>query len=461
MRKVFLLGLDCAAPELIFDKWRQELPNLRGLIEKGIYGKLESTIPPITCPAWMSMATGKNPGRLGFYGFRNRKDYSYDQMFIANSVVVKEPCIWDVLSGAGKRVILLGVPQTYPPKPVNGIMVTSFLTPSTKSQYTYPAELKEEIGEIVGDYKIDVENFRTNEKDRLVDEIYEMTKKRFQLARHFVEHKLWDFFFMVEMGPDRIHHGFWKYFDKEHRKYQPGSKYENVILEYYKYLDQAIGQLLGLLGKDTVVMAVSDHGAQRMDGGICLNEWLIKEGYLVLKEKPGTVGRLENVDWSKTKAWGSGGYYGRVFLNVKGREPEGVINLADYEKIRDELVQKLEALGDEKGNDIGTKVYKPEDVYPEVRNIAPDLIVYFGNLAWRAVGSIGLNTVHTFENDTGPDDANHSQHGIFILKDPRSKARGKREDLNIKDVTPTILNLMGIKVPDDMEGKSIYSYPSK
>nr|NIO67597.1 phosphodiesterase [Anaerolineae bacterium] len=192
--------------------------------------------------------------------------------------------------------------------------------------------------------------------------------------------------------------------------------------------------------------------------GICVNEWLMKEGYLKLKEKPEGIVPLEKaeVNWKKTKAWGAGGYYGRIFLNVKGREPEGTIKPKHYERVRDELAAKLTALTDEKGNPIGTRVIKPQDVYPECRNIPPDLIVYFGDLDWRSVGSVGLDRIHTFENDTGPDDANHAVNGIFIMYDPRGEHGGRKlEGLQLMDVAPTVLDLMGLPVPRDMEGKVI------
>ena len=116
----------------------------------------------------------------------------------------------------------------------------------------------------------------------------------------------------------------------------------------------------------------------------------------------------------QTTAWGSGGYYGRLFLNVRGREPQGLIAPEDYEATRDKLIAELEALGDPDGRPIGTRVLKPESrsVPVQVRGLAPpDLFVYFGNLRWRSVGTVGTGQIHTFENDTGPDDANHAQDG--------------------------------------------------
>lgn len=457
-KKVAIIGLDCAAPQLVFDRWIGQLPNIRRLMDTGVYGELESIIPPITVPAWTSMMTSKDPGELGFYGFRNRKDYTYDGLSFANSLAVKKDTVWDILSRNGKKSILIGVPQTYPPKPINGCMVSCFLTPSTKSQYTYPPELKNEIESVANGYMLDVDNFRSENKQQTVDDIFRMTKKRFAVARHMINSKEWDFFMMVEMGMDRIHHGFWKYFDEKHRKYEPGSPFNKVILDYYKYIDEEIGSILSLLDDNTTVMVVSDHGAKRMDGGICINEWLIREGYLVLEHMPKTITPVNKVkiQWEKTRVWGDGGYYGRLFLNVKGREPQGIIEPNDYEKVRDELIAKLEALGDECGKSIGTKVYKPQKLYRECNGIPPDLIVIFGDLYWRSVGSVGYNSIYTFENDTGPDDANHAQHGIFIMNSLGDNNGGRRlSNLHITDIAPSILNKFNIEVPKDMSGNII------
>lgn len=457
-RRFLIIGLDCFTPQFVFGRWRDKLPNLKSLMEKGLWGELESTIPAITVPAWMSMMTSKNPGKLGFYGFRNRANYSYDEMFYANSLAVKEPTVWDVLSQAGKQSVVVSVPQTYPPKPVNGSLIGCFLTPDTDSEFTYPPELKDELWKNVGEYIIDVKDFRTEDKVQLIRQIYQMTSRRFATVRYLMDNKPWDFFMFVEMGPDRIHHGMWKFVDPEHPKYQPGNRFENSILNYYQYLDEEIGTLLEKLGDETIVLVVSDHGAKKMDGGICFNDWLIREGYLSVKEMPDEPKPLknENIDWSKTKVWGSGGYYGRLFLNVKGREPDGQIDPADYESLRDELVAKIEALTDPEGRNIGSKAFKPEETYPVVNGIAPDLIVYFGDLNWRSLGSVGNPEIWSFENDTGPDDANHAQHGLFILYDPRNPGNGKEyKGAHVMDVAPTVLNGLGEDIPADFEGKII------
>lgn len=465
MNKLFIIGLDCATPQFVFDEWREDLPNLDRLMKEGIYGELKSTIPPITVPAWTSMLSSKDPGELGFYGFRNRKSRSYEELYFANASYVREKMVWNYLEEEGLTSVLIGIPQTFPPKPLRGIMVSSFLTPNKSADYTYPRMVREELDRIAdGDYIIDVKNFRTDDKDWLLDQIYLMTKRRFKVVKHYLKKEPWDFFMFVEMGIDRIHHGFWRYQDAGHRLYQSGGPYENVIKGYYQYVDREIGHLLENLDADTAIMVVSDHGAKKMDGGICVNDWLISRGYLHLKnsvEKP-TKLKMDMIDWEKTRVWGEGGYYSRIFLNIQGREPQGVIPQGEYESFRDDLKKELEDLGDEQGRTIGTRVFRPEEVYRSVKNIAPDLIVYFGNLSWRSAGTVGNKTIHIFENDTGPDDANHAENGIFIFRTDPARlgdagfTTGQMvEGLHIYDIAPTIFDHFGFSIPRDMIGRSI------
>jgi predicted AlkP superfamily phosphohydrolase/phosphomutase len=462
--KVLVIGLDCGDPVLVFDQWRDELPNLRRLMEAGAYGPLTSSIPCITVPAWSSMTSGKDPGVLGFYGFRNRADYSYENMSIATGSAVLEPRVWELLGEAGKRVIVVGVPQTYPVKPANGYLISSFLTPSVQRQYTYPDKLRDEIDRLLGgrEYDIDVHQFRTENKDFLLKQIYEMTEKRFIVLKHLLKNKPWDFFMFVEMGVDRIHHGLWQYMDSTHARYEPGNPFQDAIKEYYQYIDRELGEMLSALDDDTVVMVVSDHGAKRMDGGICINEWLRREGYLVLKEEPVREGprpipfEKVEVDWEQTTAWGAGGYYARISLNIQGREPNGLIPKADYDKVRDELAAAIETIPDHNGNALNTTCFRPEVVYQDVRNIPPDLIIYLGDLHWRSVGSFGFDSIYTFENDIGPDDANHAQEGMIIYYDPKQNLGGQRlNGAQLMDFAPTVLHLVRQPIPEDIQGKAI------
>ncbi|MHB8094844.1 MAG: alkaline phosphatase family protein [Candidatus Aminicenantales bacterium] len=450
--KVLVVGLDCATPQIVLDR-RDELPVLKGLMDKGLHGRLRSSDPPITIPAWMVMATGKDPGKLGLYGFRHRKGDSYDQMWIANSKAVHEKRLWDIIGEKGGQSCLVSVPPSYPPYPVAGNLVSCFITPPGKDkEYTYPATLKQEIEERFGPYIFDVV-FRTENRDEILAEIYKMTDKRFEVMDWLIRTKPWDLFMFVEIGVDRVHHAFWKYMDPEHRLYEPGNPYENTILDYYKHLDRKLGELLARAGDDTVVLVVSDHGAKRMKGAFCVNEWLIEEGDLVVKERPHKVVSVDDlpIDWGKTKAWAWGGYYARIFLNVEGREPKGVIKPEDYEKEREALTKRIRAIRGPNGEEWKTRVIWPRQYYDEANGEYPDLMVYFDDLYWRSAGTLGHGTKFLPENDTGPDDAVHAQEGIYILCDPKN-GRSERRDASIIDIAPTVLDRMGIAVPSDMKG---------
>ncbi|MFH1754158.1 MAG: alkaline phosphatase family protein [Candidatus Latescibacterota bacterium] len=457
-KKLVVIGLDCVTPQLFYGPWLDEMPNVKKLLQGGIQANMVSTIPPITVPAWTSMMTSYDPGMLGFYGFRNRKSYDYESLYFATANLIKAKTVWNYLSRKRLRSILLGIPQTYPPKPLNGLMVSSFLTPSKDVTYTYPPELAATLDKVAdGDYIIDVKNFRTHDKEHLLEQIYTMSERRFKTFRYLLKNEEWDFAMMVEMGPDRMHHGFWRYCDTSHRLYEAGNQYENVLRDYYIYMDMEIGRVVDELPADTSVIIVSDHGAKGLEGAICINEFLINEGLLSVKSYPDKVTRLEPgmIDWGKTKVWGEGGYYARIFMNVEGREPQGQIPAAGYDAFRKELKDKIEAIPNEKGEAIGTRVFYPEEIYRKCNNIPPDLIVYFGDLNWRSAGTIGHRALHIFENDTGPDDANHAQEGIFAWHNRGKTSAQKIEKVSIYDIAPSILDFFGIDVPEDMIGTVI------
>ncbi|MCC6420217.1 MAG: alkaline phosphatase family protein [Gemmataceae bacterium] len=454
--KILVIGLDGAAPELLFGD--ESLVNFRRLMEAGCFGRLESIVPPITVPAWMCLATSQDPGSLGVYGFRNRADHSYGGLQVVNSASIRELAVWDQVGREGGRASIVGVPPGYPPRKVSGLSVGCFLTPDpARDPFTRPLTIKDDILRLVGDYPVDVKNFRTHAKAWLKDEIYTMTRKHFEVVRHLLRGTAWDYFQFVEIGLDRMQHGFWKFHDPQHRQYCPGSPYETVLRDYYRYLDDEVGRTLEELTEETAVLVVSDHGAQRLDGGFCVNEWLIREGLLVLHEYPRAVTPFSRlaVDWSRTTAWSEGGYYARVFLNVKGREPHGTIDPADYERVRDDLRARLEALPDDRGQPMGTQVFRPEEVYRSVRNVAPDLIVHFGGLYWRSIGSVGYPSLHVEENDTGPDDCNHAPFGSFILAAPGVPPLGAIDGAHLLDIAPTLLELGGYDVPPSMQGRSL------
>jgi predicted AlkP superfamily phosphohydrolase/phosphomutase len=460
--RVLVIGLDGAAPELVFDAWRNDLPVLDELMRSGVHGPLESTIPAITVPAWSSMMTGRDPGQLGIYGFRNRLDWSYDRLGIATGRDVAYPRVWERLSEHGRHVATVAVPQTYPVKPINGDVVGCFLTPSARSEYTYPAALKREIeGWVDGEFLVDVPNFRSEDKDATLANIYRLADQHFEVCRRLLGRATYDYFMLVDMGVDRVHHAFWKFMDPRHPRYQPGHRFASAIHDYYVHVDSLIGGLLELVPDDTVVLVVSDHGGQAMMGGYAINEWLRDDGYLTVGDYPDTLATLDRcaVDWSGTAAWGDGGYYGRLFMNVGGREPSGTIPGDTYEAFRTRLIEEIGDLPDHLGRPLGSRAYRPQDLYREVRGFPPDLVVYFGDLTWRSVGKLGLGSRWTFENDTGPDDANHSQHGIFIMRGGGLPAGERLDGLRIHDVAPTLLTMFGLEYDEAARGRPMNLSP--
>ena len=455
--KILILGLDCCAPDVAFGDER--LTNFRRLMDAGTWGRLESVIPPITVPAWMCMTTSQDPGSLGVYGFRNRTDHSYSGLGIATSLSIKTPAIWDHIAREGKKSIIIGVPPGYPPRKINGISVGCFLTPdTTKDVFTNPPEVGKELNAMCdGEYPVDVKGFRTDDKEWLKNQIFDMSKKQWNVVKWLLKNKEWDFFHFVDIGQDRVHHGFWDSFDKQHIFYKPGNPYENVIPDYYAWVDKQIGEVLELLDSETVLLVVSDHGAQRLDGGFVVNEWLVKEGLLVLDEYPKEVTPFSKlkVNWAKTKVWSEGGYYARVFFNVQGREPQGIIPQSEYEAFQDVMKKKFEALTDDKGKPLNSLVFKPKELYKNVKNVAPDLIVHFGGLYWRSIGGVGYGKIHVQENDTGPDACNHAQFGMFILAAPNLPLRGEYKGARLLDIAPTLMDLAGYDIPEMMQGRSL------
>jgi predicted AlkP superfamily phosphohydrolase/phosphomutase len=463
--RVAVIGLDCAEPDLVFGRFADELPNLRSLMARGTWGPLRTVDPPITVPAWSCMASGRDPGELGIYGFRNRTAHDYASLGIADSSAVRLDRAWDHFGRQDRHVIVVGVPGTSPPVPVNGELISCFMTADPRTDpYTYPESLRAEVEGLVGPYRVDVRNFRSDERDRILAEVYEMTEQRFAVCRQLLDTRPWEFFMMVEIGLDRMHHAFWRFLDPAHPRYEPEHRYGDAIRNYYAYLDELIGELLERFDEETTVMVVSDHGARPMLGAICVNEWLVDNGYLVLEERPEagnglTPFKAAKVDWSRTRAWGEGGYYCRLCLNVRGREPDGPVDPSEYESLRDELAQRLTEIPGPDGAPIGTTVHRPDELWRERNGVPPDLVVYFGDLGWRSIGSLGHGRHWSLENDTGPDDANHDRNGICIAAGPDIPA-GRREDLTIYDIAPTILAAGGLAPDPELRGRPLVGGPA-
>jgi len=261
-----------------------------------------------------------------------------------------------------------------------------------------------------------------------------MAEQHFAAARWVWKEKRPAMMMMVEMGPDRLHHACWHHLDPEHPRYEEGNPWEARARAYYARLDREIGALVAE-APDAHVMVVSDHGARAMLGGICVNELLREAGWQTWTRVPEEPTPLrEVVDWSRTRAWGEGGYYARIFLNVRGREPEGTVDPREVEAAKEELSALLSAAAP------GTRVERPEEVYRETRGEPPDLMAYFGDLALRSIGTVGHGRVRV-ERD-GEDGCNHDWDGIFVLAGegvPREQVR-----VSIEDVAPTVLARFGV-----------------
>lgn len=404
------------------------------------------------------MVTGRDPGELGLYGFRKRVANSY-ALELVDATDVHHHCVWDYATQAHQRVVVLGVPLTYPPRAVNGIMISGCLTPDSNSDFTWPIERKAELVSRFGPYLMDVADYRSGNKTELFDNICRMSRQRFEMATYLWRLEQPDLFMMVDMGPDRFHHAFWDNIDPKHPAHVADNPYAKLGEDYYAMLDAWIGDLLAATDDNTIVCIVSDHGAQPMHGGFCINQWLMDQGLLVLTHTPDKPTILDPsiVNWHRTQAWAEGGYYSRLFINLQGRELHGSVPLDRYEPLRDHISRALAQVITPEGKILSNTVVRPESIYRATHGGAPDLMVVFDDLRYRAIGSVGHRTWTTPRNDHGFDAANHAWNGIFVMAGPGVEPLGERTDLQIYDVTRTVLDALGIVPPPDLLGKSLFS----
>ncbi len=458
--RTVVLGLDSVPPNLLFDRFLPEMPNMRALLARSVYGTLTSCDPPITVPAWAVMFTGMDPGTLGIYGFRHRRPGTYWDTYSPTPQMLPHPPLWEILSRQGKRVAVVGMPPGYPPPRVNGVYISDFLTPDSAKDFVSPPEMTDEIVKVAeGRYVFDV-TFRAEDRLRIGQQLLEMTRTRWTVARHLWQKEPWDLFALHEIGPDRIHHTFWKYFDHGHPRSERNPEFESLVQQYYRMLDEEIGRFVQAVGDSATIFVLSDHGSQMMDGCFCINEWLMAKGYLALRGPApprGTPIEKAQVDWSRTTAWGSGGYYARIFFNVKGREPKGIVAPGDLPSLTERLKRELAEVTLPTGAPLAPDVRVPAEIYREVRGDAPDLMVYFSDLKWRSAGTIGYGSMFLTENDTGPDDSVHSFDGVYAMVEPGRAPAGHQGAQSILDVAPTILTRMGTPPPERMQGTPIAS----
>lgn len=459
MEKVFVFGIDGAPPEYFFNEWLDELPNIKRLMQNGCYGELKSTIPNLSVVAWSSIYTGKPPIETSVFEYVYRKNLSYTEIGVVTSQNIKAKSVWQIASDHGKKSVVCFVVMTWPIRPFSGSLIAGPIVPES-ADLTYPKEIREELNNHLGEkLLIDIpSNFRNMGKEDLIEQAYKVTKMHIDSMKYLIKNKEWDLFWGFVGTSDRLNHMFWKYMDPLHRKYEPNSKFKNVLKDYYKFVDKGLGEILSLLDDETKIIVLSDHGITRMHNRINLTDWLIKNSYMVLKEpvKSRKEFKPEMVDWKKTKVFAIGAYEGQIFINLKGRDPEGCVEKKDYDKLIDELEIKLKEIKGDDGANLKTAIFKKKEYFKgKYEDIAPDMIVYFDNLHYGCNNSlIGNETLYGLETAKGADDACHSYDGIFIIDNKISK-KGYMGKIDNLDVTPTVLNLLQIPIPMDLTGKII------
>jgi predicted AlkP superfamily phosphohydrolase/phosphomutase len=500
-RRVFAIGLDGATLDLI-GPWAAEgkLPHLARIMAEGSYGTLRSTIPPVTGPAWTSFMTGKNPGKHGVGDFLHRVSGQYDRAPVNSTSIRAEP-FWVTAGRFGKKVGILNVPVTYPPYEVNGFLVSGLLTPRNTDGFTYPPELAAELQEAIGGYRVNLDHFYSEGSgERFLSDLRDLVDRRTRAAKHLRDRYEWDFFMVHYIATDWVQHFLWHCMDPAHPRYNEyeAQAYGGAILDLYRQIDDAVGELTASLDQDTVVLVMSDHGFGPFHKYIYLNNWLLENGLLCLKQgfrtrlkqalfwkgiTPsfvyGVLDKLggvrvafkaskkqrhdllstfflswKDIDWTRTKAY-SFGNVGQVFINLRGREPQGIVEPGtEYEELREQIVSMLSELRDpEKGAQLIEHVYRREEVYSgdQAEDLA-DLLMLPLNMEYGATGLSAFVSNEVVEPSFAYS-GSHRMEGVLMLKGSGVKRGQTTHDAQIVDMAPTILHLLGLPVSRDMDGR--------
>ena len=498
--KIMMIGLD-GVPLDIIERWAAggHLPNLRRLMEEGAFGQLRSTVPPTSGPSWSSFVTGMNPGQTGIYDFLYRKEGTYHFPPV-NASQRGGTTVWRYLCDAGYRVGVLNLPMSYPVEQLNGFMVSGWMTPYTATDFIHPPELADELEQEIGEYRIyPTETFTESRKDSFLKATYDLLDMRTRTALYLARTKPWDVFMTIFFDTDRVLHQLWHYLDPEHAWRTDTEDKEGVVRDYFQKVDESIGRLLEYADEETLVIILSDHGMGRADSFIVLNNWLLDTGLLRLKRDPWTrmkkflfqrgftlrnvhqvADRLHlarqaeyvagyfvdhllklaflsflDVDWSQSKAYSFGRHLGSIYVNVKGREPQGIVEPgAEYEAVRDEIERLAYDFRDPRtGRKMIGQVLRREEIYsgPYLER-APDLILrpYEPSDIFFGLADFGhRETVSTVYRYSGM----HRDYGMLIMKGPGVRKDRAIEGAAIQDVAPTVLHTMGLPVPADMDGR--------
>lgn len=388
--RVVVVGWDCASPWLVFERFADAMPNLQGMVQRGYGGPLRSCDPPITVPAWMCMATGSSAGEHGVYGFRNVVSATGAQFALTDRHAFRgAPPVWDRLLARGMTSRVIGLPGTWPP--ASPRIVPGILTP-----HDHPTPTP--------NYRYDVADFRHMDPRALVLEVTRMTQARFDLVDDWADRDDWNLFWVVEIGLDRLYHALWHHVDPAHPRHDPDPELIGALRDYHALLDARLGRLLEHHDDgETAFVVVSDHGARAMRGGIRLNELFRRRGWLTLVAEPEGIEPFAAtaVDWERTRAWTTGGYCARIYLED------------DDAALAAEVTDAILSLPGPDGERLEHTVHRGSELWSAARGRAPDLVAYLGDLSYRCLGSVGDGPLHQESNDRGPDAANHDWNGIL------------------------------------------------
>jgi predicted AlkP superfamily phosphohydrolase/phosphomutase len=510
-RRVLVIGLDSATFDLIHP-WSEEglLPNLTKIMETGSFAPLASTLQPTTAPAWVTFMTGVNQGKHGLYDFVQRKAGSYN-LEITSSVHVRAPFLFDYLGQQGQKVVALNIPYTYPPRPVNGVMIGGPFAPVVTRELVYPPTYYETLRQVVPDYFV-LPDFNGRAKDPMADYAQQLLKGvelREKLSLHLMQTEPWDLFMVVFMAADEVQHTFWHCMAAAEGS--PEAAYRHTIRQVYQRLDTAVGRLIAQAEADgdereTTVIVLSDHGAGEFRWMINLNRWLADFGYLHFLPPQRRGGRqwqaqlmqklavayrnyvpadaratlrnrmgadrfsqmkegfeskllISNVDWQQTQVY-SLGAGGNIFINLAGREPEGIVPPEAYEPLRKRLIEELMTLADPvTGEQVIKKVHKREELYagPQLGN-APDLIIEWCDYACWGRGRYDhgdpvFQAQRSFDYSVQPLTGSHRQHGVLLAMGPHIRQGEIIAAPRLLDMAPTILAMLGLIPPDVMDGR--------
>lgn len=499
-RKVAVFGLDGITFDLL-QPWLDEgrLPNLARLLQSGASGRLRSTIPPVSASAWASFATGTNPGQHGLVDFTYPAPDGYD-IQVTNGRTRAVPALWEIVNAAGGQCGVVSMPMTYPPRPLHGFMLCSFLTPSQEVDYTYPAALKQELAEKFGPYPLHMsEKGRGSDPRIFVRAVKQMEIDRAQAVKHLLQNKPWDLFMYVIETTDNLQHEVWHLLDESHPLYDAETAAAAVpeILDYYETVDRLLGEMLALVPEDALVVVLSDHGFGPFHKFFHINNWLAANGWLKFRRTPlsllkrlafklgvtpinalkwltalrlggmrknvkrgrggGMLRRVflsfNDVDWARTKAF-SVGNFGQVYVNVQGKRPLGAVAPEAYEQLRDEIAAKATALRDPvDGSQVVPTVYKREAVFHGVSaERLPDLVLHTDRAKYVSFGHADFGSNKIVEPSTGQT-GHHHMVGVVGLAGPGVRAGLQLPEASLLDLAPTILHYLGLPVPRYMDGR--------